>query len=122
MTRLGFPALVLLAAFGMGTAAFAQGNPQSAPGNASGRAAPHFDGPTGAGQEVQPVHEGVAVTQLAPSPDGGYTLTTNAGDIAADQVVLAVGGYHLPVVPPYATALPAVASPGTSPPASRSVP
>jgi putative flavoprotein involved in K+ transport len=54
-----------------------------------------------------PVHEGVAVTRLAPAPDGGYLLTTTAGDVAADQVVLAVGGYHLPVVPPYATALPA---------------
>ncbi|WP_345770395.1 MSMEG_0569 family flavin-dependent oxidoreductase [Blastococcus saxobsidens] len=53
-----------------------------------------------------PVHEGVAVTKLTPSTDGGYTLTTSAGQIAADQVVLAVGGYHLPVVPPYATALP----------------
>jgi putative flavoprotein involved in K+ transport len=54
-----------------------------------------------------PVHEGVAVTRLAPAADGGYLLTTSAGEVAADQVVLAVGGYHLPVVPPYASALPA---------------
>jgi len=54
-----------------------------------------------------PVHEGVAVTGLTPAPDGGYTLTTSGGEITADQVVLAVGGYHLPVVPPYAAALPA---------------
>ncbi|CCH90717.1 putative monooxygenase [Modestobacter italicus] len=53
-----------------------------------------------------PVHEGVAVTRLAPAPDGGYLLTTSAGELAAEQVVLAVGGYHLPVVPPYAAALP----------------
>jgi putative flavoprotein involved in K+ transport len=53
-----------------------------------------------------PVHEGVAVTGLAPAADGGYLLTTSAGEVAAEQVVLAVGGYHLPVVPPYATALP----------------
>jgi putative flavoprotein involved in K+ transport len=53
-----------------------------------------------------PVHEGVAVTSLAPAADGGYLLTTSAGEVAAEQVVLAVGGYHLPVVPPYATALP----------------
>ncbi len=53
-----------------------------------------------------PVHEGVAVTRLAPAPAGGYLLSTSAGEVAADQVVLAVGGYHLPVVPPYATALP----------------
>jgi len=54
-----------------------------------------------------PVHEGVAVTRLSPAPTGGYTLQTSAGELHADQVVLAVGGYHLPVVPPYATALPA---------------
>ncbi|GAB4080957.1 MSMEG_0569 family flavin-dependent oxidoreductase [Modestobacter muralis] len=53
-----------------------------------------------------PVHEGVAVTKLAPAPDGGYLLTTSAGDVAADQVVLAVGGYHLPVLPPWAGQLP----------------
>ena len=53
-----------------------------------------------------PVHEGVAVTRLAPAPGGGYTLTTSAGEVAADQVVLAIGGYHLPVVPPYAAVLP----------------
>jgi putative flavoprotein involved in K+ transport len=53
-----------------------------------------------------PVHEGVAVTSLAPAADGGYVLSTSAGEVAAEQVVLAVGGYHLPVVPPYAAALP----------------
>lgn len=50
--RLGLPALALLASFGAGAAALAAGNPQSEAGSASGRAAPHFDGPTGAGQEV----------------------------------------------------------------------
>ena len=50
--RFGLPALALLAAFGAGAAALAQGNPQSAPGGASGSTAPHFDGPAGAGQEV----------------------------------------------------------------------
>lgn len=53
-----------------------------------------------------PVHEGVAVTRLSPAADGGYTLLTSAGELHADQVVLAVGGYHLPVVPPWASALP----------------
>jgi len=53
-----------------------------------------------------PVHEGVAVVRLSPAGDGGYTLATSAGELHADQVVLAVGGYHLPVVPPYASALP----------------
>ena len=53
-----------------------------------------------------PVHEGVAVTRLSPAAGGGYTLLTSAGELHADQVVLAVGGYHLPVVPAYASALP----------------
>lgn len=43
-------ALALVAAFG--SAAVAQGNPQSAPGNVSGRAAPHIDGTTGGGPEI----------------------------------------------------------------------
>lgn len=43
-------ALALVATFG--GAALAQGNPQSAPGNVSGHAAPHIDGTTGGGPEI----------------------------------------------------------------------
>jgi putative flavoprotein involved in K+ transport len=49
-----------------------------------------------------PLHEGVTVTRLAsgPEPQGGFELTTSAGALTADQVVLAVGGYHTPWAPP----------------------
>ena len=74
--RLGLPAFALLVAFGAGADALAQGNPQSSPGDASGRtalhpAAPHFDGPTGAGQEVhRPVPTpGAADARQAPHLD-----------------------------------------------------
>jgi putative flavoprotein involved in K+ transport len=48
-----------------------------------------------------PLHEGVAVTRLAGGGDG-FELETTAGTVAAEQVVLAVGGYHTPWVPPAA--------------------
>jgi putative flavoprotein involved in K+ transport len=43
-----------------------------------------------------PLHEGVEVTRLGD----GFTLETTAGTWTADQVVLAVGGYHTPWSPP----------------------
>jgi putative flavoprotein involved in K+ transport len=46
-----------------------------------------------------PVREGVAVTRLRQREDGGFALETGAGDMSADAVVLAVGGYHVPNVP-----------------------
>lgn len=75
MARFALPALALLAAFGAGTA-LAQGNPQSAPGSASGRAAPHFDGPTGAGQEV---HRPVPVPGLADARQAPHLDNTTDG-------------------------------------------
>lgn len=53
-----------------------------------------------------PVHEGVSVDQLSPGAGGGFRLRTTAGELHADQVVVATGGYHRPVVPPYAGAIP----------------
>jgi putative flavoprotein involved in K+ transport len=47
-----------------------------------------------------PLREDVAVTRLAAGPDGGFELATTAGTLSADQVVLAVGGYHTPWAPP----------------------
>ena len=47
-----------------------------------------------------PLHEGVAVTRLAHGPHGGFELQTTAGTLMAEQVVLAVGGYHTPWAPP----------------------
>jgi putative flavoprotein involved in K+ transport len=43
--------------------------------------------------------EGVAVTRVAPGTSSAYQLTTTAGTVSADQVVVATGGYHRPVRP-----------------------
>ncbi|MGV7213967.1 MSMEG_0569 family flavin-dependent oxidoreductase [Bradyrhizobium sp. UFLA05-112] len=51
-----------------------------------------------------PIREGVAVTRLRQA-GRGFRLETNAGEIAADHVVLAVSGYHIPKVPPFAQRL-----------------
>lgn len=53
-----------------------------------------------------PVAEGVAVTGLEPLDGGGFRVATTAGTLTADAVVAAVGGYHTPVVPPWAADLP----------------
>jgi putative flavoprotein involved in K+ transport len=51
-----------------------------------------------------PVREGVAVSRL--KQDGnGFLLETSAGEITADQVVLAVSGYHVPKVPAFSDLL-----------------
>lgn len=46
-----------------------------------------------------PLREGVEVRRLTRGEGGGYELETSDGPYAADQVVVAVGGYHVPVVP-----------------------
>jgi putative flavoprotein involved in K+ transport len=47
-----------------------------------------------------PLHEGVAVTRLRRRDSGrGFALETSMGDFTADQVVVAAGFYHTPVVP-----------------------
>jgi putative flavoprotein involved in K+ transport len=46
-----------------------------------------------------PVREGVAVTRLKREEDGRFLLTTTSGEMSADQIVLAVGGYHIPNIP-----------------------
>ncbi len=53
-----------------------------------------------------PVRTGVTVTSLAPSPGGGYDVQTDAGRWRAGQVVIATGGYHDAIIPPYAAAIP----------------
>jgi putative flavoprotein involved in K+ transport len=53
-----------------------------------------------------PVREHTAVTRLAEREGGGFVLTLDGPDgqetLEADHVVLATGGYHLPIVPPFA--------------------
>jgi len=56
-----------------------------------------------------PVVENTAVTRLREREGGGFVLTTAGpgGEETweAEHVVLATGGYHLPIVPPWASAL-----------------
>jgi putative flavoprotein involved in K+ transport len=53
-----------------------------------------------------PIHEGVAVTRLQHRAGGGFQLDTSAGRCTADHVIVATGGYDLPIVPPSAHSLP----------------
>jgi putative flavoprotein involved in K+ transport len=46
-----------------------------------------------------PVHEGVAVTRLKQEENGRFLLETSSGEMSADNIVLAVSGYHVPNVP-----------------------
>lgn len=52
------------------------------------------------------VREGVSVQKLWRTGEGWH-ITASDGDYTADQVVVAVGGYHIPVVPRAAERLPA---------------
>jgi putative flavoprotein involved in K+ transport len=51
-----------------------------------------------------PVQEGVDVSCVRPHP-AGFELETSRGTLRAAQVVLATGGYPIPIVPPYASRL-----------------
>ncbi|CAD5109547.1 MSMEG_0569 family flavin-dependent oxidoreductase [Zestomonas carbonaria] len=54
-----------------------------------------------------PVREGVSVQRVSPRPQGGYAVQTSAGEFSADQVIVASGGYHTPIIPRLAERLPA---------------
>ncbi|MFD6059045.1 putative flavoprotein involved in K+ transport [Rhodococcus wratislaviensis] len=53
-----------------------------------------------------PVREGVTVVSVRQSGSGGFDVDTTEGPMRADHVVVAVGGYHTPVVPRFAERLP----------------
>ena len=53
-----------------------------------------------------PLREGIAVTRVVPRAGGGFAVSTSTGEFTADDVVVASGGYDLPVVPGWAAALP----------------
>jgi putative flavoprotein involved in K+ transport len=53
-----------------------------------------------------PVLEGVAVQRVVPRAIGGYEVHTSKGDFSADQVIVASGGYHTPIIPRLAERLP----------------
>lgn len=54
-----------------------------------------------------PVREGVTVSVLDQTDDGGFLLRTSEGEIRAREVVLASGAYQKPHRPPAAAQLPA---------------
>jgi putative flavoprotein involved in K+ transport len=54
-----------------------------------------------------PLREGVTVQNVRSNAQHGFTLDTNAGRFGADQVVIAAGGYQIPVIPRCAERLPA---------------
>ncbi len=53
-----------------------------------------------------PVSLGTDVRRLAPREGGGFRLETSQGDVQADRVVVATGGYHVPRVPTVGADLP----------------
>lgn len=63
-------------------------------------------------QQVKaPLREGVAVRKVLPRPQGGFEVHSAQGGATtvctADQVVVASGGYHVPIIPRLAERLPA---------------
>ena len=53
-----------------------------------------------------PIREGVAVTRVARRADGLFAVQTSEGDYTADEIVVASGGYHTPIIPRLAERLP----------------
>ncbi|MCS0496862.1 MSMEG_0569 family flavin-dependent oxidoreductase [Ancylobacter sp. MQZ15Z-1] len=54
-----------------------------------------------------PIREGVSVRRVTPRAEGGFHVSTTSGEVTADNVVVASGGYHEPIVPRMAERLPA---------------
>ncbi|HJR31052.1 MAG TPA: NAD(P)-binding domain-containing protein, partial [Pseudomonas sp.] len=54
-----------------------------------------------------PAREGVTVQRVVPRSQGGFEVHTNQGEFTADQVIVASGGYHTPIIPRLAERLPA---------------
>ena len=54
-----------------------------------------------------PAAEGVAVLAVRRDDDGRFMVETSRGTLTADQVVSAVGGYHLPIMPHATSRMPA---------------
>ncbi|QSB02963.1 MSMEG_0569 family flavin-dependent oxidoreductase [Methylomonas sp. EFPC1] len=53
-----------------------------------------------------PIMEGVAVNRVWRGEQGQLYVSTSAGEFSADHVVVATGGYDIPIVPDYAHSLP----------------
>ena len=53
-----------------------------------------------------PLLDHVNVQRVAPRAQGGFEVSTSKGEFTAGQVVVASGGYHLPIIPRLAERLP----------------
>jgi putative flavoprotein involved in K+ transport len=53
-----------------------------------------------------PVREGVAVTGVSPLAGGGFEVRSTDGIYTADKVIIAISGYHIPIVPRAGAAMP----------------
>jgi putative flavoprotein involved in K+ transport len=53
-----------------------------------------------------PVALETAVSRLSARPSGGFAVETSEGVIAADNVIVATGSFHVPRIPVFAAALP----------------
>ncbi len=54
-----------------------------------------------------PTRSGATVQRVVPRAQGGFDVATSVGGFSADQVVVASGGYHQPIIPRLAERLPA---------------
>jgi putative flavoprotein involved in K+ transport len=54
-----------------------------------------------------PLLDHVSVRRVARRANGGFDISTSKGEFTADQVVVASGGYHQPIIPRLAERLPA---------------
>ena len=54
-----------------------------------------------------PCRTGVTVQRVKPRAQGGYLVHTSDGEVTADQVVVASGGYQVPIIPRLAERVPA---------------
>jgi putative flavoprotein involved in K+ transport len=54
-----------------------------------------------------PAAEGVTVSCMRRNASGVFEIETSLGTLTADQAVVAVGGYHVPIIPRVAAKLPA---------------
>jgi putative flavoprotein involved in K+ transport len=52
-----------------------------------------------------PIREGVKVNRVKGTPAGGFIIETSYGSYTTDQVVIATGGYQIPIVPAYAKSI-----------------
>jgi putative flavoprotein involved in K+ transport len=53
-----------------------------------------------------PLKEGVTVNKVSQAANGLFAVSTSIGDYTSNQVIIAVGGYHLPKIPRVAERLP----------------